>query len=495
MPNTLNSNIVLAPGTYVFQTEAGFLPVELAPFNATYLLGTSASGDFNAPTQVISAEDFTNQFGSSSSLSPLKLYFANNPNGVLFFVNCKHPQVHEVTLGSPGEGTYSLNIAGTVVSINYVDGSPTGPEAVVQMVNAINANNAVNGTVFAYDASIGDNKFRIRGQSADTATFTLTSPTAPSGSTMTVSADLAANVSHLDAVWACENAFDDEMVQGFLCAPEFFASLTTQSDRTSVATAMENLASREGFDWMAFIDSGPFETIDTHAKAVTEGQLYTSAKGHCAYFFPYLVDLEDAVVPPSTAIAGLAIRRYRTEGFQEPPAGAKFPVKGVKDVKYKVTKAHQEIGNPLGINAIRNLPNKGIVAWGSRTRSSSPYYRFVNTRVIINILAGTLKHAFDTLIFSAVDGQGVLFTRIAETINQICYRMWIGGALYGARVTDAFAVECSTRNNPAIDLEAGIVRADVWIVPVPTMERLFVNVIRTPIGQVQAVVADALANA
>ncbi len=188
-------------------------------------------------------------------------------------------------------------------------------------------------------------------------------------------------------------------------------------------------------------------------------------------------------------------RRYRSEGFQEPPAGAKFPVKGVKDVKFKVTKAHQEIGNPLGINAIRNLPNKGIVAWGSRSRSSSPYYRFVNTRIILNILSGTLKHAFDTLIFSSVDGQGVLFTRIAETINQICYRMWIGGALYGARVSDAYAVECSTRNNPAIDLEAGIVRADCWVVPVPTMERLFINVIRTPIGQVQAVVQAALGNA
>lgn len=495
MPNTLNSNIVLAPGTYVFGQEAGFLPVELAPFNVTYLIGTSTIGPLNEPTQVVSTEDFVNQFGSSSSLQPVKLYFANNPNGVLFFVNCRHPQVHEITLGTPVEGTYSVTIDGTVVSINYTDASPSQAEAVVLLMNAINANNTVNGKVFAYDASIGDNRLRVRGQSADTPTFTLTAPTAPIGSTMTISLDLAANVSHLDAVWACEQAFDEEMTQGFLCAPEFFAMLTTQSDRTSVAVAMENFASKEGFDWMALVDSGPFESIDTHAKAVTEGQLYTSPRGHLAYFFPYVVDLEDAVVPPSTAIAGLAIRRYRNEGFQEPPAGAKFPLKGVKDVQYKVTKAHQEVGNPLGINAVRNLPNKGVVAWGSRTRSSSPYYRFVNTRVILNILAGTLRKAFDTLIFSAVDGQGVLFTRIAETINQICYRLWIGGALYGQRPIDAFHVEVSTRNNPALDLEAGIVRADVWVVPVPTMERLFINLIRTPIGQVQAVVADALGNA
>ncbi len=494
MPNTLNSNIVLAPGTYVFAQEAGFLPVELAPFNATYLIGTAPLGEYNAPTQVISAEDFTNQFGSSSSLQMVKLYFINNPNGVLFFVNARSPQVHEIVISSPVEGNYSLTVAGTVITVPYADATPSNPEIAVAVVNAINANNAINATVFAYDASVGDNKLRIRGQAAETPTFTITGATAPVGSTMTIGADLAANVSHLDAVWACENAFDDEMVQGFLCAPEFFATLTNQSDRTSVAVAMENLASKEGFDWMAFIDSGPFETINTHAKAVVEGQLYTSPRGHVAYFFPYVVDLEDSVIPPSMAIAGLAIRRYRNEGFQEPPAGAKFPVQGVKDVAYKVTKAHQEIGNPLGINAIRNLPNKGIVAWGSRTRSSSPYYRFVNTRIILNILSGTLKHAFDTLIFSAIDGQGILFTRIAETINQICYRLWLGNALYGQRVTDAFHTEVSSRNNPALDLEAGIVRADLWVVPVPTMERLFINVIRTPIGQIQTVVQQAFAN-
>ena len=399
MPNILNTNIALAPGTYVVETEAGFIPTELASFNTTYMIGTGATGGApkDIPTQVISADDFTNVFGVSGSLASVKLYFANNPNGVLYFVNA--------TAVAPA--------------------TPTAVEIV---------------------ASIG-------------------------------------------------KAFDEEMTQGFLIAPQIFSGLTSQSDRTSVANAMRDLVSQEGYDWVALLDAGPASgtgAVDTAAKANTEAQLYTSERGHIAYFFPYLIDLEANTVPPSAAIAGLAIRRYRTEGFQEPPAGAKFPIKGVTDVKVKLTKAQQEVANPLGVNYIRNLTNKGVVCWGSRTRSSSAYYRFINTRVILNVLSGTLKNAFDSLIFSGVDGQGVLFTRIAETINQVCYRLWLGGALYGARPTDAYHAECSTRNNPAIDLEAGVVRADVWVVPAPTMERLFINLIRTPIGQVQTVVQQSL---
>lgn len=395
----LNINAALSPGTYISDNAVGFIPVELASFATTYMVGTGASvtAPKDIPTQVISADDFTNQFGVSTSLSSVKLYFANNPNGVLYFVNA--------TAVAPA--------------------TPTAPELV---------------------ASI-------------------------------------------------QKAFDPEMEQGFLIAPQAFSSLTTQSDRTSVANAMRDLASSEGFDWMVLIDSGPASgtgAVDTAAKANIEGQLYTSERGHIAYFFPYLIDLESNTVPPSAAIAGLAIRRYRTEGFQQPPAGAKFPVKGVTDVKLKLTKANQEVANPLGINYIRNLPNKGVVCWGSRTRCSSDYYRFVNTRIILNVLAGTLKGAFDNEIFSAVDGQGVLFARIRQTIEEVCYRLWLGGALFGANPRDAYAVECSLRNNPVLDLEAGVVRADAWVVPSPTMERLFIAINRTPIGQIQTVVSSAL---
>jgi phage tail sheath protein FI len=100
-------------------------------------------------------------------------------------------------------------------------------------------------------------------------------------------------------------------------------------------------------------------------------------------------------------------------------------------------------------------------------------------------LIGTLRTAFDSIVFSAVDGQGVLFTRIRETANAICYRLWAGQALFGATPGEAFFCKCDRGNNPDLDLENGIVRLDVYVAPVPTMERLLINVVRTAIGQVQ----------
>jgi hypothetical protein len=57
------------------------------------------------------------------------------------------------------------------------------------------------------------------------------------------------------------------------------------------------------------------------------------------------------------------------------------------------------------------------------------------------------------------------------------------GALYGAKPSDAFQVICDERINRVEDLENGIVNVQVYDVPVPTMERIDVGLIRVSIGQ------------
>lgn len=297
-----------------------------------------------------------------------------------------------------------------------------------------------------------------------------------------------------DFVDAIGTSFDQDVhQQGILICPEAFANLATQGDRTSVAVAMENLCASEGFDWMAFVDSGPSATIDTTPEAQTESALYTTARGHLSYFFPYVKDLTGNIVPPSAGVAAIALRRYRVEGFAQPPAGVKYPMRGVTDVAVVVKKSQQAVINPVGVNCIRNLPGQGVVVYGARTRSANPYYRFVNTRIILSVFNKTLFTAFEDggVIFSAVDGQGALFTRIRETAEAICYRFWEGGAFFGAQPQDAFLVKCDRTNNPSIDLEAGIVRVDVYVAPAPTLERLLITTYRVGIDQVQQAAGDS----
>lgn len=583
MPTILNSNIITAPGVFVSEATQGLIPTSLASFNRCYIAGTAALGDYNSPTQVISLEDFNNQFGITSSDESVKLFFRNYINGLLFMCRVGAPERIDVYLSVPNSeavaGTYNLTINGTGFAYTVTIPNGTIAPTLQQLVNTIceeinvatftpevvatpgtgglirieaavigdnlavsagsvPANTAldiryfvhnltfatatqgvwsvsINDTTVSYTAgstptltsivnglaaaiaasavkdavtvsNITGTGFRIT--STAVTTISVDTPVAPGSGSITIASD-AEPPKYAQFIYTLERAFDPELdEQGFIIAPEAFQTLTNQGQRTSVALIMENVASTESYDWMAFADSGPSADINNHEKAKREGLLYTTPRGHLAYFFPYLLTVEDLVVPPSAAVAAIALRRYADQGFIQPPAGAQYPVKGVKDAVVRVVKAQQAAINPLGINCIRYFPNQGTLVWGSRTRSSNPYYRFINTRIILNVIIGTLRGAFDSIIFTAVDGQGVLFSRIRETAYSVLYRVWAGGGLYGATPSDAFYVKCDVGNNSPEDLEEGIVRLDCFIVPAPQIERLMISIVRTAIGQIEFVV-------
>ncbi|NJR38526.1 MAG: hypothetical protein HC781_06365 [Leptolyngbyaceae cyanobacterium CSU_1_4] len=575
MPVTLNTNIINTPGVHISESTAGLIPAGLATHDRVYIVGTGAQGDFNTPKQVISTDDLTNQFGLSPSLDAMALYFANNPNGVAFFVRAGAPGRIDIQVGVAVTGVYTVPINGSDCSFAALAGG-TQADIVQGLVNAVNNNATVNGTVKAIagtnglirletlvmNASFTIDTLVAPGGSSLTAAYwshtinlatpangtwgitinstavsyastggqtltaivaalasavknhltvgtlvnvsditatsfkitaktgallALSSPIAPAGSTTSSTPSPVAPLAQ-QFITAIQRSFDPDFdSQGFIIAPEAFATLVEQSDRVNVGVALENHCSTEGFDWKTLIDAGAPSLISSVDRANVEGLLYTTARGHSSYFYPYVRNLQGTLVPPSAAIAGIAIRRYRDQGFQQPPAGGQYPVKGVSDVAVRIGKAQQAVSNPLGINLIRYFPNQGVLVYGARTRSSNPYYRFINTRVILNVLIGTLREAFQTEVFSAVDGQGVLFMRLRQTAEAICYQLWDGGALFGAQPEDAFRVICDRSNNPALDLENGIVRVDVYVATAPTAERILIGVTRVAIDQVQIV--------
>lgn len=578
----LNSNILTAPGVYIQESQAGLIPAGLATYNRIYMLGTGTQGPFNTPTQVVSVEDFENQFGAAPSIDSLRVIFANYRNAVVFFTRVAAPGVAQFAIGTPANGTYSIELDdGTDDGTANVTGqaSQTATDIATALANAINLHPdlsrfataqastgtvivesldlngtfdvvqvsapagstitpsywqynitgatpaagawaaTINGTTVTYTAAGGatltaiikglsdaiaanqtlatvvdvDNVtatgFTLAARSADT--LLRVSTTAPVSSTLS-STPVTQRPIFAQYIEAMSRAFDPDIhSQGILIAPDAFESLEDQHERVAVGAAMEALCSAEGFAWNCFVDVGSPAHVVNIAQADAESALYTSAEGHTAFYSNYLIDLEGRQVPPSPAVAAIFLARAADEGFQQPPAGGKYPIKGISGLVWQITKSQQAVSNPLGNNLLRLLPNQGNLVYGARTRSASPFYRFVNTRIILNVLIGTLRTAFDQLVFSAVDGQGVLFSRIRETAEAICYRLYVGGALFGATPEEAFFVQCDAGNNPNLDLENGIVRADVYVAPVPTMERLLINVVRTAIGQVQIVAQQA----
>jgi hypothetical protein len=238
-----------------------------------------------------------------------------------------------------------------------------------------------------------------------------------------------------------------------------------------------------------FIEAG----VDNVNRLYTDSQRYFQPFGFIAYYGPYIENASGQWIPPSPYVTGIALRRYRAEGYQFPPAGVKYQLADAVSAQIPINSAQQNLLNPDGCNAIRTLPGyptSAVFVWGGRTRVNSAdaqqrLYQFVNTRVILNVVYGSLRNAFDSQIFNVIDGFGIAFNQIISVGNSVLNQLYSRGALFGARPSDAFQVICDARINPPASLENGIINAKVFVTPVPTLERIQIDLIRVAIGQMQ----------
>lgn len=477
---------ILAPGVSIVENTAGFRTPEIASHNAIYMFGSATAGETHTPTLIRNVTDFLNQFGGSNSEASVRLLFRNHDNAIVYFTRVGIGAKKTVTIDSADVETYTLAISGEGRFGNYnadisyeADALDTLNTVTSGLIEAINVS-TVASEVSA--VSTGDSTFLIR---TDAPGSTLTA-TVTAGSASVVDSTSSTPTAQ-DYVSALEGAFDldDEWPQGFVIAPEAFRSFTTGLDRVTVGAAMENLVSNKRRDWVAIIDPGP--GLNTVEQYKADAQPYSSPQGHVCYYLPYFVDLEGTTVPPSAAIAGINSLRFSQQGYHQPAAGPSFPVAGVVDVTSKLGYQEQSVLNPLGINVIRKLQNKGICVWAMRNRTEDAFYRFTVHRVIMNVLNGTLRRALDFELFNSIDGAGVRLERIEETCRAVCRQMWIAKALFGEEADEAYQVICSFDNNSDDQLERGNVLVEVYVAPSPAIEKILIATYRAGIGQVQQV--------
>jgi hypothetical protein len=244
-----------------------------------------------------------------------------------------------------------------------------------------------------------------------------------------------------------------------------------------------------GVPQAVFIEAG----VDNVNRLFDDSQRYFNPFGFIAFYGPWIENGAGQYIPPSLYVTGVALRRYRAEGYQFPPAGVKYQLADAVAAQIPINSAQQNLLNPKGCNAVRTLPGypqSAVFIWGGRTRvnpddAQQRLYQFVNTRVILNVVYGSLRSAFDTQIFNVIDGFGIVYNQIISVGNSILNQLYVRGALFGATPSDAFQVICDSRINPPESLENGIVNAKVFVTPVPTLERIQIDLIRVAIGKMQ----------
>jgi uncharacterized protein len=171
-------------------------------------------------------------------------------------------------------------------------------------------------------------------------------------------------------------------------------------------------------------------------------------------------------VPPSGHLAGIWARNDTTRGVHKAPANE--VVRGAITLESNLTRAEQELLNPIGVNCIKTFPGRGVRVWGARTLSSDQAWRYLNVRRLFNYLEESILDGTQWVVFEPNDD--ALWARIRRTISAFLVMEWRKGALFGLTPDEAFYVRCDRETNPAESIDAGQVICEIGVAPVKPAE-------------------------
>jgi phage tail sheath protein FI len=222
-------------------------------------------------------------------------------------------------------------------------------------------------------------------------------------------------------------------------------------------------------DRMAILDSPPNLSAQEVREWRRTGAGYDSK--FATLYYPWIKVLDPVTstnrfMPPSGHMAGVWARNDAERGVHKAPANE--VVRGAVELQTQLTRTEQELLNPIGVNAIRAFPGRGIRIWGARTLSSDAAWRYVNIRRLFNYLEKSILGATQFAVFEPNDQ--ALWGKLRRSISAFLVNEWRKGALFGATADEAFFVKCDEETNPAEVIDAGQVVCQIGVAPVKPAE-------------------------
>jgi phage tail sheath protein FI len=226
-------------------------------------------------------------------------------------------------------------------------------------------------------------------------------------------------------------------------------------------------------------ETDPVAAVADRARAtVSPG---TTASDFCSVYWPHIRVGDPAgeganpeiVLPPAGHIAGLYGRTDSRRGVWKAPAGVETTIAGVRALDFLVLDVHQDTLNPLGINAIRRIPNAGMVVWGARTRMPATQWRYVPVRRTAMFLRKAIFNGIQWAVFEPNDER--LWASLRATIGAFMETQFRNGAFAGATSREAYFVKCDADTTTPDDQAAGVVNVLVGFAPLRPAEFVIVT--------------------
>jgi phage tail sheath protein FI len=229
----------------------------------------------------------------------------------------------------------------------------------------------------------------------------------------------------------------------------------------------------------AILDGADAEPLDG---IQVRRSLYDSK--YAALYYPW-VQVFDTLAnrpvytPPSGLVAGLYARTDAEVGVHRAPANA--VLRQVSGPQFTITKGQQDILNPIGINAIRAFPGRGIRVWGARTISSDSLWRYVNVRRLFNFVERSIDEGTQYAVFMPNDLP--LWNQLKGSVTAFLRTVWRSGALQGVKEEEAFFIKCGLGETMIqADIDAGRVLILIGIAPVKPAEFVVFRIGQKPGG-------------
>lgn len=159
----------------------------------------------------------------------------------------------------------------------------------------------------------------------------------------------------------------------------------------------------------------------------------------------------EVILPPSGFVCGIFARNDIGRGVHKAPADE--VIRGALRLERDVSKAELEVLNPIGVNCLRHIPERGYRVWGARTASSDREWKYINVRRYANYLEESIERGTQWAAFEPIDER--LWSSVRRSISDFLYNEWKIGALLGGKPEEAFFVRCDRSTMPQADLDNG----------------------------------------
>jgi phage tail sheath protein FI len=197
--------------------------------------------------------------------------------------------------------------------------------------------------------------------------------------------------------------------------------------------------------------------------------------GHAAVYFPRL-RVPDPLQPSATrlcgaaaSVAGLLARTDRERGVWAVTAGTTARVVGAVGLASAIDDRTAATLRARGVNAIREAPGHGIVAWGARTvGGETDEWKYIPIRRLALFIEESVYRGLEWTVFEPNDEPTWTLTR--RQVEAFLGELYRQGAFAGPTPETCYFVRCGEDTMTQNDLNKGTLIVEVGIAPLRPAE-------------------------